>query len=194
MVLILLGPIIETSTLRAGTTAAAISNIYGITAPAGLLLSPNCGHHGTGFGMSAPALHAAILPLRTDIRMSGGGTQLRTDRSTARELEEFVGRLSGLQLVLLVLLIIIPVSILTPLLAIVFLGGRCENCGRYRAMRITDREKMGYDESLGRGRHPIYKSSITRVCKYCGHTDALEQSAVEPKKRRKYRSAASGVR
>ena len=193
IILILLGPIVEASAFRAGAAApaAAISGIYGIKAPAVRFQPTGRGHSDTNLGARQTVCSGTAGPLRADIRMSGTGPRLRTDRSVPRELQEFVGRLSGMQLVIIVLLIIIPVSILPPLLAMLLIGGRCDKCGRYRAMRVTDREKTGYDESLGPDRHPIYRSSLTRVCRYCGHTDSVEQSDVEPKNRRKGSTAVS---
>ena len=169
IILILLGPIVEASAFRAGAAAltAAISGIYGIKAPAVRLQPTGRGHSDTSLSARQTVCSGTAGLLRADIRMSGTGPRLRTDRSVPRELQEFVGRLSGMQLVIIVLLIIIPVSILTPLLAMLLIGGRCDKCGRYRAMRVTDREKTGYDESLGPDRHPIYRSSLTRVCRYC---------------------------
>lgn len=73
-----------------------------------------------------------------DMRIKAADVQhSRPDRSVDRNLEDFVATLSGIELVLLVLAIVLPVSVITPLLAVLLFGRRCDRCGRLHAMRDT---------------------------------------------------------
>lgn len=109
-----------------------------------------------------------------DLRIKSNDThKSRPDKSIHHDLEEFVDTLSGLELVAIVLAIVLPVSIFVPLLAIFLFGGRCEKCGRHRAMRTKCSEDTDSCYTTKNGRS-IYIRNKTRVCKYCGHTDTLE--------------------
>ena len=114
--------------------------------------------------------------VRTDMRIRAADVQhSRPDRSVDRNLEDFVASLSGMQLVFLVLAIVLPVSIATPLLAILLLGRRCERCGSLRAMRDTAHSRHDDGDVTKNGR-PVYRYVVTRTCRRCGHTDDLEQA------------------
>lgn len=121
------------------------------------------------------AIHAGG-DVRTDMRIKAADVQhSRPDRMVDRNLEDFVASLSGMELLLLVLAIVLPLSIVTPLLAILLLGRRCEKCGRLRAMRDTTHRRHDEGAVTKNGR-PIYRYVVTRTCRHCGHTDDLEQA------------------
>ncbi len=124
-------------------------------------------------------LHPKHLLLRVtgDMRIRNSESyRSRPDRSVHRELEDFVDTLSGIELVLLVLALVIPVSALTPLLAILILGGRCDKCGRHHAMHVTHRETLPYDGTVTKRGRPVHKRIVTRVCRHCGHTDTIQEA------------------
>lgn len=111
-----------------------------------------------------------------DMRIKAADVQhSRPDRSVDRDLEDFIATLSGMQLVLLVLAIVLPVSVITPLLAVLLLGRRCDKCGRLRAMRDTAQSRHNDGVITKNGRR-IYRYVVTRTCRHCGHTDSLEQA------------------
>lgn len=118
-----------------------------------------------------------LLHVTGDMRIRNSESyRSRPDRSVHRELEDFVDTLSGIELVLLVLALVIPVSALTPLLAILILGGRCDKCGRHHAMHVTHRETLPYDGTVTKRGRPVHKRIVTRVCRHCGHTDTIQEA------------------
>ena len=161
-------------------TAAALVSLTAATAA--MTTDAPGGTTGTAHAAAAIAqspLHAGRTLLRAtgDIRMRNSDSyRSRPDRSVHRELEDFVDTLSGIELVLLVLAIVIPVSALTPLLAILILGGRCDKCGRHHAMHVTHRETLPYDGTVTRRGRPVHKRIVTRVCRHCGHTDTIGEA------------------
>lgn len=111
-----------------------------------------------------------------DMRIKAADVQhSRPDRSVDRNLEDFVATLSGIELVLLVLAIVLPVSVATPLLAVLLLGRRCDRCGRLHAMRDTAHSRHG-DMAVTKNGRRIYRYVVTRTCRHCGHTDSHEQA------------------
>lgn len=108
-----------------------------------------------------------------DMRIKAADVQhSRPDRSVDRNLEDFVATLSGIELVLLVLAIVLPVSVATPLLAVLLLGRRC---GRLHAMRDTAHSRHD-DGAVTKNGRRIYRYVVTRTCRHCGHTDSHEQA------------------
>lgn len=111
-----------------------------------------------------------------DMRIKAADVQhSRPDRSVDRNLEDFVATLSGIELVLLVLAIVLPVSVITPLLAVLLFGRRCNRCGRLHAMRDTAHSRHG-DTAVTKNGQRVYKYVVTRTCRHCGHTDFHEQT------------------
>lgn len=111
-----------------------------------------------------------------DMRIKAADVQhSRPDRSVDRNLEDFVATLSGIELVLLVLAIVLPVSVITPLLAVLLFGRRCDRCGRLHAMRDTAHSRHG-DTAVTKNGQRVYKYVVTRTCRHCGHTDSHEQT------------------
>lgn len=111
-----------------------------------------------------------------DMRIKAADVQhSRPDRSVDRNLEDFVATLSGIELVLLVLAIVLPVSVITPLLAVLLFGRRCDRCGRLHAMRDTAHSRHG-DTAVTKNGQRVYKYVVTRTCRHCGHTDSHEQA------------------
>lgn len=112
----------------------------------------------------------------TDMRIKAADVQhSRPDRSVDRNLEDFIATLSGIELVLLVLAIVLPVSVATPLLAVLLLGRRCDRCGRLHAMRDTAHSRHD-DGAVTKNGRRIYRYVVTRTCRHCGHTDSHEQA------------------
>lgn len=108
-----------------------------------------------------------------DMRIKAADVQhSRPDRSVDRNLEDFVATLSGIELVLLVLAIVLPVSVITPLPAVLLFGRRC---GRLHAMRDTAHSRHG-DTAVTKNGQRVYKYVVTRTCRHCGHTDSHEQA------------------
>ena len=121
-------------------------------------------HAGAGAGAGA------------DMRIKAADVQhSRPDRSVDRNLEDFVATLSGIELVLLVLAIVLPVSVITPLLAVLLFGRRCDRCGRLHAMRDTAHSRHD-DGAVTKNGRRIYRYVVTRTCRHCGHTDSHEQA------------------
>lgn len=111
-----------------------------------------------------------------DMRIKAADVQhSRPDRSVDRNLEDFVATLSGIELVLLVLAIVLPVSVITPLLAVLLFGRRCDRCGRLHAMRDTAHSRHD-DGAVTKNGRRIYRYVVTRTCRHCGHTDSHEQT------------------
>ena len=111
-----------------------------------------------------------------DMRIKAADVQhSRPDRSVDRNLEDFVATLSGIELVLLVLAIVLPVSVITPLLAVLLFGRRCGRCGRLHAMRDTAHSRHD-DGAVTKNGQRVYKYVVTRTCRHCGHTDSHEQA------------------
>lgn len=111
-----------------------------------------------------------------DMRIKAADVQhSRPDRSVDRNLEDFVATLSGIELVLLVLAIVLPVSVITPLLAVLLFGCRCDRCGRLHAMRDTAHSRHD-DGAVTKNGQRVYKYVVTRTCRHCGHTDSHEQT------------------
>lgn len=111
-----------------------------------------------------------------DMRIKAADVQhSRPDRSVDRNLEDFVATLSGIELVLLVLAIVLPVSVITPLLAVLLFGRRCDRCGRLHAMRDTAHSRHD-DGAVTKNGQRVYKYVVTRTCRHCGHTDSHEQT------------------
>ncbi|UKI17451.1 MAG: hypothetical protein L6V80_04145 [Bacteroidales bacterium] len=91
------------------------------------------GHFGLGAATRIRAAADGCADIRAgasagaDMRIKAADVQhSRPDRSVDRNLEDFVATLSGIEAVLLVLAIVLPVSVATPLLAVLLLGRRCE--------------------------------------------------------------------
>lgn len=102
-----------------------------------------------------------------DMRIKAADVQhSRPDRSVDRNLEDFVATLSGIELVLLVLAIV---------LAVLLFGRRCDRCGRLHAMRDTAHSRHG-DTAVTKNGQRVYKYVVTRTCRHCGHTDSHEQT------------------
>ena len=119
---------------------------------------------------------STVAETTSDLRMGNATTRRsRPDRSVHTELEQFVSTLSGIELVLVVLAIVLPVSILTTVIAVFLLGHRCENCGRHRAMRLQHNDTPS-DTSyvITKNGRRIYVRTVTRVCRHCGYTDTIE--------------------
>lgn len=111
-----------------------------------------------------------------DMRIKAADVQhSRPDRSVDRNLEDFVATLSGIELVLLVLAIVLPVSVITPLPAVLLFGRRCDRCGRLHAMRDTAHSRHD-DGAVTKNGRRIYRYVVTRTCRHCGHTDSHEQT------------------
>ena len=138
------------------------------------------------FGLGAVTRIRAAADVRAGIRAgAGAGADMRIkaadvqhsrpDRSVDRNLEDFVATLSGIELVLLVLAIVLPVSVITPLLAVLLFGRRCDRCGRLHAMRDTAHSRHG-DTAVTKNGQRVYKYVVTRTCRHCGHTDSHEQT------------------
>lgn len=136
------------------------------------------GHFGPGAAthIRAAADVRADIRAGADMRIKAADVQhSRPDRSVDRNLEDFVATLSGIELVLLVLAIVLPVSVATPLLAVLLLGRRCDRCGRLHAMRDTAHNRHG-DTAVTKNGQRVYKYVVTRTCRHCGHTDSHEQT------------------
>ena len=138
------------------------------------------------FGLGAATRIRAAADGRADIRAgASAGADMRIkaadvqhsrpDRSVDRNLEDFVATLSGIELVLLVLAIVLPVSVITPLPAVLLFGRRCGRCGRLHAMRDTAHSRHG-DTAVTKNGQRVYKYVVTRTCRHCGHTDSHEQT------------------
>ena len=136
------------------------------------------GHFGLGAAtrIRAAADGRANIRAGADMRIKAADVQhSRPDRSVDRNLEDFVATLSGIELVLLVLAIVLPVSVITPLLAVLLFGRRCDRCGRLHAMRDTAHSRHG-DTAVTKNGQRVYKYVVTRTCRHCGHTDSHEQT------------------
>lgn len=136
------------------------------------------GHFGPGAAtrIRAAADGRADIRAGADMRIKAADVQhSRPDRSVDRNLEDFVATLSGIELVLLVLAIVLPVSVITPLLAVLLLGRRCDRCGRLHAMRDTAHSRHD-DGAVTKNGRRIYRYVVTRTCRHCGHTDSHEQT------------------
>ena len=136
------------------------------------------GHFGLGAAtrIRAAADGRADIRAGADMRIKAADVQhSRPDRSVDRNLEDFVATLSGIELVLLVLAIVLPVSVITPLLAVLLFGRRCDRCGRLHAMRDTAHSCHG-DTAVTKNGQRVYKYVVTRTCRHCGHTDFHEQT------------------
>lgn len=136
------------------------------------------GHFGLGAAtrIRAAADGRADIRAGADMRIKAADVQhSRPDRSVDRNLEDFVATLSGIELVLLVLAIVLPVSVITPLLAVLLFGRRCNRCGRLHAMRDTAHSRHG-DTAVTKNGQRVYKYVVTRTCRHCGHTDSHEQT------------------
>lgn len=136
------------------------------------------GHFGLGAAtrIRAAADGRADIRAGADMRIKAADVQhSRPDRSVDRNLEDFVATLSGIELVLLVLAIVLPVSVITPLLAVLLFGRRCDRCGRLHAMRDTAHSRHG-DTAVTKNGQRVYKYVVTRTCRHCGHTDSHEQA------------------
>ena len=140
------------------------------------------GHFGLGAATRIRAAADGCADIRAgasagaDMRIKAADVQhSRPDRSVDRNLEDFVATLSGIELVLLVLAIVLPVSVATPLLAVLLLGRRCDRCGRLHAMRDTAHSRHG-DTAVTKNGQRVYKYVVTRTCRHCGHTDSHEQT------------------
>lgn len=136
------------------------------------------GHFGLGAAtrIRAAADGRADIRAGADMRIKAADVQhSRPDRSVDRNLEDFVATLSGIELVLLVLAIVLPVSVITPLLAVLLFGRRCGRCGRLHAMRDTAHSRHG-DTAVTKNGQRVYKYVVTRTCRHCGHTDSHEQT------------------
>lgn len=189
MMMTLVGAAIVPTTLPANTACGTSANTLcceGATT-GHLLRHTLCGAVGDAVNTSAQAVASSIrssllgtgtaLRANADIRIRNNEAERsRPDRSVHRELEDFVATLSGVQLVLMVLVIVIPDTVATPLLGIFILGGRCDKCGRHHAMRITQRDALPYDGTVTRRGRPVHKRLATRVCRHCGHTDTIEEA------------------
>lgn len=149
-----------------------------ITLPTRISARLTHGISGRGWETALRAVAHAGVDARAgaDMRIKAADVQhSRPDRSVDRDLEDFIATLSGMQLVLLVLAIVLPVSVITPLLAVLLLGRRCDKCGRLRAMRDTAHSRHNDGVITKNGRR-IYRYVVTRTCRHCGHTDSLEQA------------------
>ena len=136
------------------------------------------GHFGPGAAtrIRAAADGRADIRAGADMRIKAADVQhSRPDRSVDRNLEDFVATLSGIELVLLVLAIVLPVSVITPLLAVLLFGRRCDRCGRLHAMRDTAHSRHD-DGAVTKNGQRVYKYVVTRTCRHCGHTDFHEQT------------------
>lgn len=136
------------------------------------------GHFGLGAAthIRAAADGRADIRAGADMRIKAADVQhSRPDRSVDRNLEDFVATLSGIELVLLVLAIVLPVSVITPLLAVLLFGRRCDRCGRLHAMRDTAHSRHD-DGAVTKNGQRVYKYVVTRTCRHCGHTDFHEQT------------------
>ena len=136
------------------------------------------GHFGPGAAtrIRAAADGRADIRAGADMRIKAADVQhSRPDRSVDRNLEDFVATLSGIELVLLVLAIVLPVSVITPLLAVLLFGRRCGRCGRLHAMRDTAHSRHD-DGAVTKNGRRIYRYVVTRTCRHCGHTDFHEQT------------------
>lgn len=160
--------------LLAPITAQPLAAAVGTDAAAAAVSITAAERARTITGTVSAVMDALTACAGTDLRIRSGDTyKSRPDKSVHHDLEQFVETLSGLQLAAIVLAIVLPVSIFVSLLAIFLFGGRCENCGRHRAMRTKHSEDTDSHYTTKNGR-PIYVRNKTRVCKYCGHTDTLE--------------------
>ena len=131
---------------------------------------------GAATRIRAAADGRADIRAGADMRIKAADVQhSRPDRSVDRNLEDFVATLSGIELVLLVLAIVLPVSVITPLLAVLLFGRRCDRCGRLHAMRDTAHSRHG-DTAVTKNGQRVYKYVVTRTCRHCGHTDSHEQT------------------
>ena len=131
---------------------------------------------GAATHIRAAADGRADIRAGADMRIKAADVQhSRPDRSVDRNLEDFVATLSGIELVLLVLAIVLPVSVITPLLAVLLFGRRCDRCGRLHAMRDTAHSRHG-DTAVTKNGRRIYRYVVTRTCRHCGHTDFHEQA------------------
>ena len=109
-----------------------------------------------------------------DMRIKAADVQhSRPDRSVDRNLEDFVATLSGIELVLLVLAIVLPVSVITPLLAVLLFGRRCDRCGRasvrppLRPRRPPARHaRHGAQPPRRRRRHQERTAHIQQICRH----------------------------
>lgn len=136
------------------------------------------GHFGLGAAtrIRAAADGRADIRAGADMRIKAADVQhSRPDRSVDRNLEDFVATLSGIELVLLVLAIVLPVSVITPLPAVLLFGRRCGRCGRLHAMRDTAHSRHD-DGAVTKNGRRIYRYVVTRTCRHCGHTDFHEQT------------------
>lgn len=136
------------------------------------------GHFGPGAAtrIRAAADGRADIRAGADMRIKAADVQhSRPDRSVDRNLEDFVATLSGIELVLLVLAIVLPVSVATPLPAVLLFGRRCDRCGRLHAMRDTAHSRHD-DGAVTKNGRRIYRYVVTRTCRHCGHTDFHEQT------------------
>lgn len=131
---------------------------------------------GAATHIRAAADGRADIRAGADMRIKAADVQhSRPDRSVDRNLEDFVATLSGIELVLLVLAIVLPVSVITPLLAVLLFGRRCDRCGRLHAMRDTAHSRHD-DGAVTKNGRRIYRYVVTRTCRHCGHTDFHEQT------------------
>lgn len=136
------------------------------------------GHFGPGAAthIRAAADVRADIRAGADMRIKAADVQhSRPDRSVDRNLEDFVATLSGIELVLLVLAIVLPVSVITPLPAVLLFGRRCGRCGRLHAMRDTAHSRHD-DGAVTKNGRRIYRYVVTRTCRHCGHIDFHEQT------------------
>lgn len=131
---------------------------------------------GAATRIRAAADGRADIRAGADMRIKAADVQhSRPDRSVDRNLEDFVATLSGIELVLLVLAIVLPVSVITPLPAVLLFGRRCDRCGRLHAMRDTAHSRHD-DGAVTKNGQRVYKYVVTRTCRHCGHTDFHEQT------------------
>lgn len=131
---------------------------------------------GAATRIRAAADGRADIRAGADMRIKAADVQhSRPDRSVDRNLEDFVATLSGIELVLLVLAIVLPVSVITPLPAVLLFGRRCDRCGRLHAMRDTAHSRHD-DGAVTKNGRRIYRYVVTRTCRHCGHTDSHEQT------------------
>lgn len=138
---------------------------------------PPSAHAIASAGLPQYNIHTNIVRATVDMRIRNSEAERsRPDRSVHRDLEDYVATLNGVELVLIVLALVIPVSIATPVMAIILFGGRCDKCGRHHAMRADHHEILPYDGTVTKRGRPVHTRIVTRICRHCGYSDTIRET------------------